>query len=226
MTEQIPRRRNRKRHVHDDVAAAIRLLVLQSKPPAAIWHELVNSESFDGMTIPSIHTIRRMKKDIEQEDQTGTWDWTKDDADVIRLVLDTLREVNIQTQGRIQTFTKLQAERIYTIRSAFPDINPMYAYMIAATMTGNTGGSDRIDNVTGFLMYQPWQDDNGQKQYWNAIKQGWVPKGPPLALSMGPDGDVTVTTGTTAIKLFIDAIHSPYMPEEESSTISDRDDSL
>jgi hypothetical protein len=211
MVEQPPRRRNRKRHVDDDVVSEIRAIVgLRGKTPASIREELMLSKKFSADMIPSIDTIRRMKKDIEHEDETGVWNWTEEDPERIHLVLDTLGIVNQQTKGRVQSFTKQQANRIYRIRFAFPAIDPMWAYMIATNMTGDTGGGARVDNATGILMYQPWKNQLWQERYHNAIRQGWVPKGPPLALSLDSDGHVAVVDTWTALTSFMSAIHSAY----------------
>jgi hypothetical protein len=205
MEAKDPRKRNRKRHTDDDVAQEIRQLVRLGVKPLEVREKLLAEDRFKGR-VPSYDTILRTRKDIEREDQSGTWVWTAKDIDpeMVRIVLDTLGEVNSQTGGRVQSFTNQMAERIYQIRAAFPKIPPMYAYMLAVTMTPDTGSRDGVDDVTGFLMYQPWMGEEQQRRYWEAVRQGWIPKGPPLAMVLGADGEVKVTDTRSALRSFFE----------------------
>jgi hypothetical protein len=78
------------------------------------------------------NTLGNFKRDLQFEDPSGPWKvWGSQSPEETALVLDTLAEVILISNGKQRTISQLQARYIVNIRQAAPTLNGWTAYRYA-----------------------------------------------------------------------------------------------
>lgn len=133
-------------------------------------HEALE-KNFKGARLPTIRTIRRHIKG--PVDESGSWhlgDLGVDDG----LVLPVLEAIIRASHGRRRYVTKATAKYIVRVRKAAPSLLPWGAYVAATEYQHTEERKEPTAGLDAWLAFAPWEDDEHQRRYDDALSKGWV----------------------------------------------------
>jgi len=138
--------------------------VLDNKSAAEIHRELGDRPDL------SERTIRTAVSKLRGHDLSAPSHLEKGGDVDAALVLPVLGAVIEQSEGRIRTLTRAQAEWITSIRRAAPDLtDPLHVYELALVALGG-----KAEHVEQQLAFRPWLSDEHRARWETAKAKGWV----------------------------------------------------
>ncbi len=147
------------------IKTAIAEGVLDGKNAAEIHGELEHRADR-----PTDRTIRSAVRKLRGHDLSGPSHLEKGGDVDAALVMPVLGAVIEQSEGRIRTLTRAQAEWITSIRRAAPDLtDPLHVYELALVALGG-----KAEHVEQQLAFRPWLSDEHRARWETAKAKGWV----------------------------------------------------
>jgi hypothetical protein len=171
----------RGRSVDPDVRSAIQGGGSKGLSPGEIHTALSQDPDFYGR-VPSLRTVQRILSEGRPRDTSGRWTIQSNDGDRVRVVLDALAAVIEQTRGRVNGFTKEEADWIARLDRAAPGLPPFELWRIARLYIGRLSRNEPTDDLDALLAFAPWRGELGTWTSWprydNAVEAGWINAAP------------------------------------------------
>jgi hypothetical protein len=128
-----------------------------------------------------LRTVQRIAAGAAR-DTTGPWRIQDFSPDGVRLILDVLATVVIETDGRKNQLTQAEAGWVLSVRKGAPSMPPWESWLTARFYMGRQADKDRDAKETVdldcLLAFDPWQGGERANQYFQAILDGWIPVAP------------------------------------------------
>ena len=198
----------RGRRTDPDIRARIINLARLDWTPSRIEEKLSLDPEF-ATRVPSKRTIEFIAGPIRRQkrgDTGDTWNFASSEGDEARLLLPILRWAIEESHGKVLSLTTLQAQWIYRIVSAVPDIPAETAFRrgVFMALVELNGGplAEAEQALQHFLAFRPW-DDMGAA-YVDARWHGLI-SDPPQPRSFDPIYDPAAIQATSMNRMFLEA---------------------
>lgn len=147
--------------------------------PADIKRQL----ELEGLPPVSLPTIRDIVREMRPPDPSGRWSVMDANGDDARHVLPALAAVFEMTEGRISSFSRLEAETIAKIsramesaNPAIPNLHPSLIWMLASEYVARRlDGHDDFEALDSFLAFwSVWGNEDVSAERQEFIRTLWL----------------------------------------------------
>jgi hypothetical protein len=158
-----------RRTARGEVNERLRDLVLRGYSASQIHRTLL--EQFGEAHVPTLRTVQRTVRDLKTEDLTEQWSLGTSSGEEARMVLGVLADLLVETDGRIHTITKREAEWIVRISGAVPGLPgwTVWSFVKEYMMRDATG--DRTEDLDTSLALAPRIGDSEDAVRQKALLQ-------------------------------------------------------
>lgn len=143
----------RRWRVGADVIEEIWNLAREGYTPAQIREDLEHDERFRGR-VPHSKTIERIYAG-RPNDPSGTWSLGDVGAEDPRPILDVLAYVQALTGGRVQAFTRKEAEWVSRLRRAASTFGPLETWQIARQYVTRENQKQDTEDLDSYVAFAP-----------------------------------------------------------------------
>lgn len=168
---------SKRRYLDRTIQDEIEFRAMEGWTPIQIYEKLEmkhKNEKLEG-TLPSLRTVQRVVKDVTVEDRSGTWNLSDCKGEDAKLILEVISELVIQTDGKVCSLTKAEAEWIVKIRKAVPDMKLYSTWAMARLyLIQESSGLKEFQALDNYLSFTPWRSKYHNYFYSKAISEGWI----------------------------------------------------
>ena len=161
------------RRTDGDVRVEIENLGLRGWSATQVEERLLTQDEMRHR-LPSLRTIQRILRELPKADDSGEWSLASADKADAPPVLEVLREVIEQTEGRIRTLTLKEADLISKLRSAAPALSPWRTYTVARTYIRHEARGDSTEELDATLAFLGGGTRRDFARWSKAVAEGWV----------------------------------------------------
>jgi hypothetical protein len=175
----------------DDIA----LLHRRGLTPTQIHRELERKiDKTKSRGSVGLSTVKRTVKKLANKPVSGAttgataelqeWCFMSDDTGEPGIVLDTLRTLIEQTEGRVTEISMEEARALVRVSSIAPDLSPFDWWRLAVLYIGRRDAGESVSDIDAMLAFAPWRHGNaeGRRRYDRARAEGWLPPWQPVLL--------------------------------------------
>lgn len=148
--------------------------------------------------LPSYDQIKRTVRELKVPDASGPWsprdtrpspateetpveapeEWLTPNPEDLRIILDVLAWVSIDTRGKKTTVTKKEAKWILRIAKAAPTATSRIIWRLAKRYMLADARKEPTEALDTYVAFKPWENANRCLNFNYLVKQGWIRETP------------------------------------------------
>ena len=135
-------------------------------------------EGWKTSKVPSLRTIQRIARQAKPRDQSGDWAIEHSSPEDARTVLSFLAEAIVETDGRVASVTREQADWLVRLRPLGPPTGFGPTLRLVALYQERRSHGRPSDDLDAFLGFAPWSGRLAAIRYFRAVLERHIRPAP------------------------------------------------
>lgn len=151
--------------------------------------KIAKREGWKSSKVPHLRTIQRIARRVKPSDQSGLWRIDDSAPAAARHVLDFLALAITESEGRVTTVTRMEAEWIARFREVGPPMSFEQTARLLSVYGDRRERETTTADIDAFIAFAPWRSRRAAALYMTAVVRGQVPLAPAWLAETVPMGE-------------------------------------